>query len=591
MSFLRYCLASSIGTALAVTLPFLPAIASESGPSSSSTQNTAETVDEPIAQDPSAEPTEDAIDESVESGESESGELESGELGEVDSSIPDADHSPDPELTEMPDSPDETIPVVTEAAEEELDAEIEEDPAMAPDHRPSLDPLVPDAVVVPEYVNPSANPLFYPTRPEEVEITETVGLSLEEAIELARRNSTTLQEALRNLEVSEANLRGSQAANLPTVDVQGSLTHQDTDDQAPPPAFGEEPDTITTNLGAALVVNYDIFTSGRRSSLIRAAEYTVRLQELQVEVITEQLRLDVTNAYYALQEADELVRIDRDALDQALESLDDAIALERAGVGTRFSVLEAQVDVANARQELLQSISDLQTARRELAAILNLSQVVNLQASDVIEVTDQWNLSLEESITLAFQNRAELEQQLLQRDISEQRRQVELAAIRPQVSAFARYDMNDLLDRTDTASDRETYQIGIQANLRLYDGGAARASARREELNMELAENAFTETRNQIRLQVERAYYDLQANFESIDTATLAVETAQEALRLARLRFQAGVETQTDVLLAQTDLTRAEVNRLRAVLGYNRSLAEMRRAVSNTPDNDLSDRP
>ena len=103
--------------------------------------------------------------------------------------------------------------------------------------------------------------------------------------------------------------------------------------------------------------------------------------------------------------------------------------------------------------------------------------------------------------------------------------------------------------------------------------------------------SVFTETRNQIRLQVERAYYDLQANLNSIGTATLAVETAEEALRLARLRFRAGVETQTDVLLAQTDLTRAEVNLLRAVLGYNRSLAAIRRAVSNLPDSDLSDRP
>ncbi len=597
MSFLRYCFAS-IGTALAVAVPFIPAIASDAIPSSTNAQPSTETVNETadeaagagdtsIAQDPNQTQTQEAIglDEPIETEFAEP-ELVETELAETEP-VEALDIQQDGSTDSFADTPG-NIAEETDVAEEDVETTAESEDR--PDDRPTLDAPDVDAVVVPEYVNPSANPLFYPTRPEEVDIVETVALTLEEAIELARRNSTTLQEARRNLEITAASLREAQAANLPTVDVQGSLVRQDTDDQAPPPVFGDEPDTITTNLGASLVVNYDIFTSGRRSSLIRAAEYSVRQQELQIEVISEQLQLDVTNTYYALQEANELVRIDREALDQALESLRNAEALERAGVGTRFSVLEAEVDVANARQSLLQSISTLQTSRRELAAVLNLSQVINLEASDEVVRADLWSLSLEESITQAFQNRAELEQQLLQREISEQRRQVELAAMRPQVSAFARYDMNDLLDETNTASDRETYQIGIQANLRLYDGGAARAAARREALNMEQAEIAFTETRNQIRLQVERAYYELQANLNSIDTATLAVETAREALRLARLRFQAGVQTQTDVLLAQTDLTRAEVNRLRAVIGYNRSLAALRRAVSNFPDNDLSDR-
>jgi len=65
------------------------------------------------------------------------------------------------------------------------------------------------------------------------------------------------------------------------------------------------------------------------------------------------------------------------------------------------------------------------------------------------------------------------------------------------------------------------------------------------------------------------------------------VVTATESLRLARLRFQAGVGTQTDVINAQRSLTEARGNFLQAIIGYNQSLNQLQRAVSNLPDGKL----
>ena len=52
-------------------------------------------------------------------------------------------------------------------------------------------------------------------------------------------------------------------------------------------------------------------------------------------------------------------------------------------------------------------------------------------------------------------------------------------------------------------------------------------------------------------------------------------------MRLARLRFQAGVGTQTEVIDAETDLTRAEGNRVKAILDYNRAMASLQRATAS----------
>ncbi|HEY9835635.1 MAG TPA: TolC family protein, partial [Vampirovibrionales bacterium] len=101
-------------------------------------------------------------------------------------------------------------------------------------------------------------------------------------------------------------------------------------------------------------------------------------------------------------------------------------------------------------------------------------------------------------------------------------------------------------------------------------------------------ETRFGQFRNQVRLQVEQAYFNLRSNFENIQTSNIAVDQARESLRLARLRFQAGVGTQTDVLTAETELTRAQNNRLRAIVTYNRALASMERAIGNVNEGLIS---
>jgi OMF family outer membrane factor len=69
------------------------------------------------------------------------------------------------------------------------------------------------------------------------------------------------------------------------------------------------------------------------------------------------------------------------------------------------------------------------------------------------------------------------------------------------------------------------------------------------------------------------------------------VRQSTEALRLARLRFQAGVGTQSDVISAENELSRSEGNRVQAILGYNRALAAMQRAVSNLAAGQLTIAP
>ena len=466
-------------------------------------------------------------------------------------------------------------------------------PTVAPETEPldaELEPLAPAAeqpAGVPQpaaALDPEPNPLLLPTQPGEVTVTEAQALTLEQAIELAFRNSETLQVAQLELERSQAALREAQAALLPGVNLTTDLTAQEGQGGANfSPTTGQVTgggSQVNTTLRGGVEVTYDLYTGGRREASIRAAEENVRLSELEVERQREQLRLDTTNDYYALQESVESIRISQAFLDEAERNQADAVLRQEVGVGTLFDVLQANVQVANARQELVQAQSNELINLRSLARRLNLPPNLNVTTTPVA-IAGDWPLTLEESILLAFQNRAELEQQLVQRTISDQQRQIALSATIPQVGVFASYNVQNTFNLTNGFND--AFGVGARLQWNLFDGGAARAQAEQRERDIDIAERQFADTRNGVRLEVEQAYFNLLANQANISTAELAVRQAREARELAQLRLDAGVGTQLDVLTATREETQAEVNLVQAILGYNRSLAALERAISNLP--------
>lgn len=567
-------------------------------------QEASKTAADRNAEDSSQASTQESSNVGDESAEVDLSREEAEELESAQTAPPATNDAPAPTGTPpaLQDAPIPTEPPILEEAEEDRRDSIDIDNRQFSNDTPS-----------PEYLDPDPNPLAFPTSPDEVEIVGTQPITLEQAVELALRNNAELRQAQLTLERTQAELRETQSLNFPTLGAnanfnqQGSESAQRQPDVIPQgrvdadgnivqvpvdnPNAGDIDVTYgdSTRLGAGLQLDYTIFTSGRRPALIEAARGQVRLQQLDIERQTEQLIFDTATNYYDLQEAGAQVNIFRANLAQAEQSLRDAQALERAGVGTRFDVLQAEVEVANARQDLTQQLSQLEISRRELAQQINISESLDISAADPIEVSGVWELSLAESIVQAYKNRVELEQSLIQREIAQRNRRAALAQLGPQVSFNGAFNVVNDFDNDFTFL--HNYQLGLTVTQSLYDGGLARSQANQQESNISIAESEFENRRELIRFEVERAYSQLDANFANIQTTALAVEQAAEALRLARLRFQAGVGTQTDVLRQQTELARSQVNNLSAILSYNRAIIALERAVSNFPEGYLNDVP
>lgn len=439
-------------------------------------------------------------------------------------------------------------------------------------------------------LDPNPDLLQLPTTPSEVQLQPTQSITLQQAIALAERNNRDLQVAELTLKRSQAASRQAQAALYPRLASETEIGYErSSQDRLNDLKYLNEDASPTGVLGGTVELSYDIFTSGKRSAQIQAAAAQLRLDQLEVQRLRAQIQLDVTNAYYDVQQGNEQVRISQATVRNAQRNLTDAQSLEEGGLGTKFDIGRARVQLANSEQDFTDAQVQQAVARRQLVQLLSLSETSDVSAADPVQKAGEWALSLDDSILLAYKNRVEFQQQLEQRTIAQQQRKAAIAGVLPQVSLFANYQF--LNEFNEPFGNLNGYAAGARLRWTFFDGGATVAAVDQNRANQAIAETRFAQTRNQVRFQVEQAYKTLQANARSIETATAALKEAQEVADVAEFRFQQGVSAQLDVITARNDLVRAESNRLRAVLSYNRALAALKRAVSDVPPNPTSTVP
>ncbi len=424
---------------------------------------------------------------------------------------------------------------------------------------------------------PPSSTLQVPSKPEDVTITTTQAITLDQAIDLAQRRNRDLQIAALQVEQQRFALRQATSALYPAVSANAGITRSDSAQAAIAAKQAGLPNrpNANNNFSGSVGLNYDVFTSGQRSASIRAAESALKSTEKVYQAQLRQLRLDVANDYYDLQQADESIKIAQQSVDNAAENLRVAQARESAGLGTRFDVLQAQVALADRRQQLIQAQSQQQVSRRQLAQRLSLPEVVTVVSSDAVAIAGTWTPSLEESIVQALQNRSELGQVIDQREIALQNRKVALGSLGPQLTFNANIALAD--DLADNNLGAYGYSVGAQASKTIFDGGAAKAIASQQQINSSIAETQFDSFKNVIRFQVEQNYYTLQSSRERISTTRCAIEQAEQGLTLAKLRRDNGVGTSLEVSNATTDLAQARNNYLAAIISYNRALSALQR--------------
>jgi OMF family outer membrane factor len=252
-------------------------------------------------------------------------------------------------------------------------------------------------------------------------------------------------------------------------------------------------------------------------------------------------------------------------------------------VATKLEVLQAETQLARDQQLLASGLASQSVARRALAALLDLPFQVTPTAKEPTRVQGVWNASLADSIVAAYSFREELDQAILDISIANSQANFALGAVQPFLKVFTDFGYNQFqgnsgsLEGVTTSGSQYATTFGARLSWSIFDGGAAAAQSRQAKQLAQQNRFQFAQKRDGIRQEVETSFYELQKNNRDIITTSREVISSREALRLARLRFQAGVTTQREVVDTQRDLTQAEVRFSQAITNYNKRLAEISR--------------
>jgi len=434
--------------------------------------------------------------------------------------------------------------------------------------------------------------LALPTSPDQVSIRALRPLGLGEVENLAEVNNPNLKAIASQVDQAKSNLRAQISAWYPTISLTASnfpaLFNSEAYNSLPDGSFTNNPLAFTNvkTVGArgGAGINWALINP-QRVPQIAAARDQFEQAKNQYLIALRELRLQAAQAYFQLQLSDDQVRIGQGSVRASLVSLRDARARFQAGVATKLEVLQAETQLGRDEQLLTNSIASQSIARRSLARLLDLPQTITPTAKEPLRVLGVWTPSLQESIVAAYAFREELSNAILDISVANSNANSARGAVQPFLNIFDNFSAERSTGGTSSSAtfgrDAYTYNInntfGLNFSWAIFDGGKALAQSR--QYKQKAAENAFkfADQRDTIRFQVEQSFYQLRQHNRDIQTTSREVISARESLRLARLRYQAGVTTQREVVDTQRDLTQAEVAYASALANYNTSLAELRR--------------
>ena len=460
-------------------------------------------------------------------------------------------------------------------------------------NRPKSNPKVmpPAARTLPPELRDLVAPasLALPDHPRQVRINQLRPLSLDQVEILAEVNNPNLKAIASQVEQAQSNLRAKLSLWYPQLVLSTSSFPIYTVGQQYSSGFtgtGQPGDTTLDSIWkmqAALQASWALIDPTRTPQIAVARDQYEKAKN-EYLIGLRDLRLQAAKIYFELQTADDQVQIGQEGVRASLVSLRDARARFQAGVATKLEVLEAETQLARDEQLLTNALANQATARRALAALLDLPQDLTPTAADPARVVGIWLPSLQESIVAAYRFREELDQILLDISIANSSANAELGRVQPFLKivntlGFGRsygYEFSPRVVDPITGWNAEN-AVGLNLNWTIYDGGSAQATYRQEKQKAQEDRFRFASKRDILRQDVETSFYELEKNNRNILTTSREVISTRESLRLARLRFQAGVTTQREVVDTQRDLTQAEVRYSTAISDYNKALVELRR--------------
>lgn len=404
-------------------------------------------------------------------------------------------------------------------------------------------------------------------------------LRLDEAIAVAVQYNPRIQAARYQLDAAAAKVIQARSGLLPQLDA--SETFQRT--TSPLWAFGAKlnqgaitqddfiperlnnPDAID-NFSTALSLTWSLFDGGRTWIGWRQARKNEQAGRLALKRSQQAVMAQTATTYMGCLLADQNLAVVDQALKTARAHLKVVRDRERSGMAVKSDLLRAQVRIADLEQQRLQAESQVRVALAMLGAVMGKPERVPAAArlqnppvpgSPDLGALDKW-------VQRAMEQRPDLEQLAIQEQVARKEVVRVRAAHYPTLALQGNYENNT--ESFDESND--SYTVGAVLKINLFSG--LRISAQVAEAKAALAR--IKSMRHglslSVRVDTQKAYYQAQSAWQSIQVAQTAMEQAREALRIVTNRYENGLLAVVSLLDSQVALQQAQTQHFKALHDY-----------------------
>ena len=298
----------------------------------------------------------------------------------------------------------------------------------------------------------------------------------------------------------------------------------------------------------------------------------------------DQLIATVKTQFYQIVVDRELVTVNEQSVELLAAQLKDQQNRFEAGTVPRFNVLQAEVAYYNQLPLLITAQNNLRIAKITLAKTLGLDFQPRRGEHPPLEVLGEMpyiprSITLANAIEMGKERRPFLKQ--ARANVLNQKEQVRAAAgqFLPTITTTGGGEWISSPTNSSWHDITKGWIATVQGSVPIWDSGAIAGQVIQQRALLFEAKNTYDDDVRQVELEIQQAYSTLQQNRELIQSQEKNVELADEAVRLAKARLDAGAGVQLDVLNATVQLLTAQSTRLQALFGYNSSLAEFDRAT------------
>ncbi len=400
--------------------------------------------------------------------------------------------------------------------------------------------------------------------------------SLEECVDYAMKNNLKVIQNQYNKQIQDKNLNIAKKSSLPTLG--GSISNNANFGQnVTNTGIVNRTDNYNNSIG--LGANILIYNNGRIEKQTRKANYDVEASMYDLETVKNDISLQIAQQYLSVLLNKEIIKINESAVNNAQKAFDKAKMT--TDVGTTPLTVQYEAEAALAREKQNLSNAKIETER----ALFNLAQLLQLTDYKSFDVVDYQINSLdgplvsdESILEKAYITQPQIKAAESRIRSSETQTQISKTAFWPSITGNAGIGTNyytPLNQSQYTApglfkqyKDNFSQQLGLSANIPIFNQGVTKLQVEQAKINEDIAKNSFAQQKQAVKENVQKAAFDVNANYEKYLAATEAEKSTGLALDFAQKSYDAGKTTIYDLNIARNNYANAQGSVAQAKYNY-----------------------